>query len=191
MLLVVAGIVPAIAQSNDTEQDEIVGGTSDISFRKGVPVAGNRTLNRLSGTIVAEPQLSTVFVETEVVMGFNDAVQDFDIGLGVTAAYVPKRWGFYGEYRRSYYSDWGAAGVVFRPVMEPSMVDWQLFAGPAYTTDGLGYQIGTRFAPGALDNTGSFCWLSGSLSMTSVQGCRYYCVGLSLSLSALVFLSVL
>lgn len=201
VLLLVMGMGSVCAQVADTtygrkvteeavavDDDEIVGSTSDLKFSENVPLAGSRALRQLEGIIVPNNKLSTHFLEGSFTFGFEG------IGLGANYAYVPKRWGAYGSYVYDVYSQrsWFSAGAEIRVVMEPSAMDWHLYAGPAYGVGkGLGYELGTRFALGQTENTKTFAWTSFSLGVMHFQDVNYIMVGASVSISLLILLVLL
>jgi len=181
------------------DEDEVVNSTDDLQFSSKVRVAGNPLINRLSGLVVNDPQYSRYFLEANVHLGYSEKLDNLGAGFGINAAYIPKRWGAYmdGFCSRFKYSNamlyryQVSMGVVVRPVMEPSSVDWQVFLGPSMGGLNWGYELGTRLAVGSLNDTNKFSWISGSLSMIQTLDGTFYTLGLSLELSAIVLLSIL
>lgn len=181
------------------DEDEVVNSTSDIQFSQDVRVAGSPFINRMTGLVVGKSQYSCYFLEPLVNLGYSERLDNYGVGFGLNAAYVPKRWGGYvnGFYSRYRYTNallvkyQIGMGVVVRPVIEPSSIDWQLFAGPTMGGLNWGYELGTRFSVGSLGNTNKFSWVSCSLSMIQTLDGIFYTMGLSLELSGIILLSLL
>lgn len=163
--------------------DEVVGYSSDMRFEQNVPLANRHTVN--NSVRFHSRSYSKFFLELEGLYGFDD------VALGANFSYVPRRWGCYGSFLVGSWSYWGSAGAVLRPVIEPSELDWQLYAGPAFGFDCIGLEVGTRLALGR-DAGSDFSWLSGSVGMIRlIDGSRYYTIGLSLEISTFLFWFIL
>lgn len=111
----------------------------------------------------------------------------YDIALGGQMVWVPRRWGVYasglvGE-RRGYFS----AGPVWRMSDCGNWIDWQLYGGLTVSRH-LGGEVGIRM--GAPKLWGDFCWTSMSLSVGYVNGYNYVTLGLSLTLTSLVAITI-
>lgn len=163
-----------------SSEDEVVGGTDDISYNHSVPMAGSPAWNYLLGRKVVVEPYSRYFLEGVMMCGFDH------LALGIDLAYVPEHWGVYASllegvsFQSGLNADWMTMGLVWRPVTEPAKLDWQLFTGPAFGI-GNGWELGTRFA--ATNQGSRFSWLSGSVSMMSLAGRSYFTIGLSWTLS--------
>ncbi|MCR4659627.1 MAG: hypothetical protein K5650_04970 [Bacteroidales bacterium] len=125
----------------------------------------------------------TVFGEFEFLMG-NDLAAGFNI------AYVPNEWGVYGSYMYGIAYDWFSIGAVRRLSHSWNNTDCQLFFG-LNIGDGLGYEVGLRFAGDRRYNIGSFCWNSVSLGLTRNYGHTYLMLGLSLDVTGFMFFPLL
>ena len=167
--------------------DEVVGATDDISFTQDVPLSGNNSLNYLLGARVYENQTSRYFCEIEYLIGARD------FGMGFNFTYLPKQWGAYGSLLAGIYGPWSSIGVALRPIKKPTSVDWHLYTGLAfadayvgfdeYPPRGLGFEVGTRIARGALSHATPFSWSSGSMGFVYMQGSTFFTLGLSILLN--------
>lgn len=171
VLLLIAACVPAWAQSDD----EIVTGSGDLRFERPEPVATASGLHRTH----ADNNCSRFFLEGSYIVG-----TDNDYGMGVSLAYVPRHWGGYGALYTLYHRTVGSVGGVLRPVERPRYLDWQLFAGAAFS-DAVGYEVGMRFSATADMNGGGFAWWSGSISRLYVDRTAFFTVGFSFDIAAL------
>lgn len=121
------------------------------------------------------------------------------VGYGIQAAYVPKHWGAYAslmgaegyrtfsDSRGALYDDyvhytWLTGGAVFRPLLNPYSLDFQLFGGLAMGYGG-GAEFGIRLA--GLEG-GHFSWFSGSFGIINTNHDSYITIGISIGISAMM-----
>lgn len=198
-LLLRVGLPLTLAQSDTVAvSDTVVFSTDDIRFIREVPLTRDLSHLRVSDPRVSRSEFSRHFLELVLPFGHNYAERALVRGAGVHYAYLPKRWGLYGEasYCRFYLSDdyfrpsgQASAGLVMRPMLKPTPIDWQLYAGAAAGGLGFGYEVGSRIACGPASSPGRFSWLSCSLGVSHTTQGFYLTIGLSLSASlcALLF----
>ena len=178
IILLVGSFFAATAQNDD----EVVGGTGDLSFDSQIAVAGNAAVNRMIGVSVYNEPYSRYFVECILAVG------DSYNGGGISVAYLPKRLGGYASFIGTDETLIFSGGLALRPVATESFMDWQLYGGAA-VGNGMGIEYGTRISANANGNGGAFSWLSGSVGRIVFSQTRYTTFGLSIDLAS--FLSLL
>ena len=128
-----------------------------------------------------ENDFSSVFVECNYQFGSRD------FAIGGQVAWVPQRWGFYsgiqGGVRQGYFT----VGPVARLSDCGSWIDWQMYAGMVVSRR-VGAEVGFRM--GAPRMWGDFCWSSATCAVGYVNGYSYFKLGLSLTFSGVVALSI-
>ena len=128
-----------------------------------------------------ENDFCSVFLEGQTRFSSND------VAVGCQLAWVPRRWGVYGSgmvgVRYGYFS----AGPVWRMSDCGNWIDWQLYGGLVVSRQ-PGAEIGLRMGSPKL--WGDFCWSSVSFNWGYVNGASYVTLGLSLTLTSIVALSV-
>ena len=181
ILLMTLALCPAIMRAQS--DDMVVGGTGDIQFMDTVPLAGSPLLNRLTGESINSQLFHKNFFN--ILVSFSD---NAGIGIGADYTRIPKQWGWHVSAQV-----WPAAsrtlsvagGVVVRPVMQTSFLDWQLYAGPVIHRS-IGIEYGTRISR-VRDNDSYSIW-SLTLSRGHVRNNNYVSVGLSADLLLLILL---
>lgn len=128
-----------------------------------------------------EDDFSAFFLEGQLMMGSND------MALGGQVAYVPQRWGAYVGGAMGFMGAYVKAGPVWRLSDCGNDIDWQLFAGVNICRH-LGAEIGLRM--GAPRMWGNFCWTSYSMSVGYANRMSYITLGFSLSLTAIMALTI-
>lgn len=130
--------------------------------------------------------VSRLFLEYKVVAG------DY-LGYGAQGAYVPEHWGGYASYlttRRvpsnGYRYDWFTMGAVYRPMLHPEVMDFQLYGGVAIG-DGCGVEYGFRLAAASGN---PFSWFSFTMGGISTPGYSAFTLGISVGLSGFFCLSL-
>lgn len=129
-----------------------------------------------------EDEFSAFFLEGQIMLGGND------IAIGGQLAYVPQRWGAYMGGGLGFQGGYFKAGPVWRMSDCGDGIDWQLFAGVNLCRH-PGAEIGLRM--GAPRLWGNFCWTSYSMSVGYANRTGYITLGFSLSLSAILALTIL
>lgn len=176
--------------------DEVVSSTDDILFMDGVAVDESQW-----NKVIASPA-STSFNNSAYFLEMTLSFADIDCpepkifaSQGVQFSYVPNRWGAYVGGGHGWLADrrYGqmAGGVVLRPVVQPSLLDWHLYGGLVARYGQLGVEVGTRFCAGGLLNPFDFALSSFTFSLQRLPGGTYYTVGFSLDLTALLLLALL
>ena len=128
-----------------------------------------------------ENEFCAIFLEGQTLFSYND------VALGGQLAWVPSRWGVYGSGCIGHLDGRISVGPVWRMSDCGNWIDWQLYGGLTVSRR-LGGEIGIRMASPEI--WGDFCWTSVSLSVGHVNGYNYVALGLSLTLSSLVAITL-
>ena len=128
-----------------------------------------------------EDEFCSVFLEGQTKLGH-------DISLGCQVAWVPKRWGIYGSACINREICEFSLGPVFRLSDCGNWIDWQLYGGLSSQFFALGAELGVRIAAPKL--WGDFCWTSFSLTVGHIHETNYVALGLSLTLTSLVAITI-
>lgn len=120
------------------------------------------------------------FFEGKAMLGDN-------VGGGVQCAFVPRHWGGYMSYLitsdADYYRyDWLTVGAVFRPMINPEVIDFQLYGGLA-VGKGSGVEYGLRIA--AADDS-PFSWLSFTMGGIQTPDFSAVTFGFSVGLTGII-----
>ena len=167
ILLLTLGVAATLHAQSD---DEIIGGSPDIIFP---PQQASLSEEGDYGNCCS------FFCEGICFFGGSRLNDRFDIGAGISLAYVPKHVGGYGTLNFPDRGMMGSFGLVLRPFANPHFLDWQLFAGPAFFK-GMGIECGMRFSGTRQANHGGFSWLSASFSYIYLPEWSFFTVGLSM-----------
>lgn len=166
IVLLMLGVAGTLHAQSD---DEIILDGTDITY--------SPPQKSLSGE--APRNCSSIFFEGVVFWGGSHFSEKVDAGFGISMAYVPRHWGAYGTLSFPDYGLMGSCGAVLRPFANPSFLDWQLFAGPAFYK-GAGFEAGMRFSGTRQSNHGDFAWMSASFSYIYLPDWTFFNVGVSL-----------
>ncbi|MCR5445718.1 MAG: hypothetical protein K6E96_08625 [Bacteroidales bacterium] len=128
-----------------------------------------------------EDDFCSVFLEGQTKLGR-------DIALGAQLAWVPQRWGIYGSGCISRYNCDFSVGPVWRMSDCGNWIDWQLYGGLAFSYLSVGAEMGVRMASPKL--WGDFCWTSFSLTVGRIHQTNYVALGLSLTLTSIVAITI-
>ena len=128
-----------------------------------------------------EDDFCSFFLEGQTLLTYNN------IAFGGQMAWVPRRWGVYASGLVGGNAYYLAAGPVWRMSDCGNSLDWQLYGGLT-VSHRLGCEIGVRM--GAPKLWGDFCWTSMSLTVGHVNRNYYFTLGLSLTLTSLVAISI-
>lgn len=205
----------SLQQHSATPQyDEVIESHGNLRFDSRVPTShnsaksyGEQNDNNHQNTYSANystgngdafnlPSTCNWFLEGKI-------IYPVQVGLGLQAAYVPRHWGGYASLMqsdgfRTFYDErgtpydelvtntWLTGGAVFRPSLNPWLLDIQLFGGIA-VGDGGGTEFGIRL--GGLENS-QFSWFSSSFSVINTVHGTYFTMGLSIGVTALLCIPV-
>lgn len=182
-LIVIALFVAALCGSLSAQApDEVAGGTSDLHYSTAVPM-----------TVHSKAHSKAPFNDRTFCRFFLEGVATGsveELGLGVTAAWVPGRMGVYATYLSTdnYYIF--NAGADLRLLRNPRNVDWHLYGGLSFS-DNVGFDVGMRLSATRLYTNMDFSWLSFSVGRMRVNSITYTTVGLSVELVGLSALLLL
>jgi hypothetical protein len=112
-----------------------------------------------------------------------------DLSIGGQFAWVPGRWGAYASGRIGVDEGLLTLGPVWRMSDCGNWLDWQLYGGLTMGhAMSVGAEVGIRMGSPKL--WGDFCWTSMSVSVGRIHGMNYYTLGLSLTLTSLVAITI-
>lgn len=110
-----------------------------------------------------------------------------NVAFGGQVAWMPRRWGVYASGLVGGRHGYLSAGPVLRLSDCGNWIDWHLYGGLSVSRT-LGAELGVRMASPKL--WGDFCWTSFSFTMGHVNGYNYVTLGLSLTLTSLVAITI-
>jgi len=128
-----------------------------------------------------ENDFCSVFLEGQAKLGRN-------MSLGAQMAWVPQRWGIYGSACINRDRCDFSVGPVLRLSDCGNWIDWQLYGGLSSSFFALGAEVGVRMAAPKL--WGDFCWTSFSLTVGRIHEANYVALGLSLTLTSMVAITI-
>lgn len=169
LLLAALGAFMGLQAQSD---DEIVGSSGDI------------TLPHMSLSAKDNDMCSSFFLEGTLLLGSDIDGTTPAGGAGLSVAYLPQHFGAYGTANLMRDGIEGSIGLAWRPFTHSRIVDWQLFAGPAFY-HGVGFEGGMRFSATKRHNRGEFSWMSASVSYVSLPRWQFVSIGLSIDFSYL------
>ena len=128
-----------------------------------------------------EDEFSSVFLEGAVLFAEND------MAVGGQVAWVPRHWGVYCGGLAGIMYQYFTVGPVARLSDCGNRIDWQMYAGMVVSRR-MGGEIGFRIAMPR--QWGDFCWTSASFAAGYVNRYAYFTLGLSLTFSSIVAISI-